>query len=45
VIVGLILSVTIAKVNVGMAAFAGAAILVLTRSADVAKPSSECRGG
>ena len=30
----LILSVTLAKVNVGMAAFAGAVILVLTRSAD-----------
>jgi Na+/H+ antiporter NhaD/arsenite permease-like protein len=34
VIVALILSVTLAKVNVGMAAFAGSVILVLTRSAD-----------
>jgi Na+/H+ antiporter NhaD/arsenite permease-like protein len=34
VIVTLLLSVTLAKVNVGMAAFAGAVILVLTRSAD-----------
>jgi Na+/H+ antiporter NhaD/arsenite permease-like protein len=34
VIAALILSVTIAKANVGMAAFAGAVILVLTGSAD-----------
>jgi di/tricarboxylate transporter len=34
VITALLLSVTLAKVNVGMAAFAGAVILVLTRSAD-----------
>jgi Na+/H+ antiporter NhaD/arsenite permease-like protein len=34
VIAALLLSVTLGKVNVGMAAFAGAVILVLTRSAD-----------
>jgi hypothetical protein len=34
VILGLILSVTLAGVNVGMAAFAGSVILVLSRSAD-----------
>ena len=34
VIAGLILSVVLAKVNVGMAAFAGAVILVLTKSGD-----------
>jgi di/tricarboxylate transporter len=37
VIVALLLSVTIGKVNVGMAAFAGALILVLTKSADDAE--------